>query len=62
MTPFGNIRLSQQGGLRVTIEDVEHLITAPDVAYLNGPPRYARGTTDGGENLANGLTGGSECA
>ena len=29
MTPFGNIRLSQQGGLRVTIEDVEHLITAP---------------------------------
>ena len=47
MTPSGNIRLSQQGGLRVTIEEIEHLITAPDVAYLNGPPRYARSTTGG---------------
>lgn len=47
MTPSGNIRLSQHGGLRVTIEDVEHLITAPDVAYLYGPPRYARSTTGG---------------
>jgi len=39
--PAGNICLSQQGGLRVTIEGVEHLITAPDVAYLLGPGAVA---------------------
>jgi len=41
MTPSGNIRLSQQGGLRVVIEDVEHIITRPDVAYLLGPGAVA---------------------
>jgi len=46
MTSSGNIHLSQQGGLRVTIEEIEHPITAPNVAYLNGPPRYTRGMTD----------------
>lgn len=49
-------------GLRVVIEDIEHIITRADVAYLlgiepdpvqtatidlNGQPRYARGTTGG---------------
>ena len=28
MTPSGNIRLSQDGGLRVVIEDVEHITCA----------------------------------
>ncbi len=47
--PPGNVRPDGHGGLCVTIEDVEHLITAHDVAYLNGPPSYSRGTTDGGD-------------
>ena len=41
--PPGNVRPDGHGGLRVVIEGIEHLITAPDVAYLNGPSRYARG-------------------
>jgi len=41
MTPSGNIRLSQQGGLRVTIEDVEHMIPVEDVADLLGPEALA---------------------
>ena len=45
--PPGNVRPDGHGGLRVVIEGIEHLITAPDVAYLNGPPRYSRSTTDG---------------
>ena len=45
--PPGNVRPDGHGGLRVVIEGIEHLITAPDVAYLNGPPRYTRGMTDG---------------
>ena len=50
MTPSpGNVRPDGHGGLRVVIEGIEHLITAPDVAYLNGPPSYSRGTTDGRE-------------
>jgi hypothetical protein len=47
--PPGNVRPDGHGGLRVVIEGIEHLITAPDVAYLNGPPRYSRSTTDGRE-------------
>ena len=45
--PPGNVRPDGHGGLRVVIEGIEHLITAPDVAYLNDPPRYTQGMTDG---------------
>jgi hypothetical protein len=48
--PPGNVRPDGHGGLRVVIEGIEHLITAPDVAYLNDPPRYARDATAGDEN------------
>jgi len=39
--PAGNIRADNQGGLRVDIEGVEHLITRADVAYLLGPGAVA---------------------